>query len=155
MTTNPREERVEKASQQDHFDRKMMERCVVLADEAHSAGNTAVGSLVVLGEEILSEAAEECPNGEDPFAHAELIAIRNAVQLFGHDKVQGATLYTTKEPCFMCSYAIRWAAIGSVVYSEPIEGIGGLTSTYPICSAKEIQGWADPPQIRRQKLSGR
>jgi tRNA(adenine34) deaminase len=130
------------------IDRPMMVRCYELAEQARTAGEPAVGSLVARGETVLAEAAEEV-RGDDPFGHAELLAIRQAVNSHGKQALHGATLYTTKEPCFLCAYAIRWASLGRVVYAEPVEGIGGFTSAYPIGLADNIDAWDAPPQVDR------
>ena len=65
-----------------------------------------------------------------------------------------ATLYTTAEPCFLCSFAIREFRIGRVVIGSATPEIGGATSLYPILSAGDISRWGDPPTIVWGILSG-
>lgn len=129
------------------LDRLWMERCVELAQEARAAGNTGVGSLVAVADRVIAEAGEECPAGPDPFAHSELLAVRMALSVLGKPLPEDATLYTTAEPCLMCSFAIREAGIRRVVIGAPTPGIGGATSRYPILVADDVDRWGPPPEI--------
>lgn len=130
-----------------------MSRCRELAALAAERGNTPVGSLIVLDGEVLTEATEGVPAGPDPFAHAELVAVRQALQSGKGTRLADATLYSTAEPCFMCSYAIRKAAIGRIVIGRPTPGSGGATSNYPILTASDIQGWGPPPVLVWEPLN--
>ena len=124
-----------------------MDRCRELADEANRAGNTAVGSVLVVGTETVSEAAEAVPSGPDPFAHAELVAVRDAMMRLGRALPEGATLYTTNEPCFLCSFALREAGIGRVVIAAATPDIGGVTSCHPILVTNDVSRWKEPPVV--------
>ena len=128
-------------------DARWMERCRELAREAKAAGNTAVGSLVALGDRVIAEAGEECPAGPDPFAHAELLAVRSALVDLGRPLPPNATLYTTAEPCFLCSFAIREGGVRRVVIGAPTPAIGGATSLYPILVADDVDRWGPPPEV--------
>lgn len=75
------------------------------------------GAIVVRNGEILSEAHNGVFAYNDPTAHAEVQAIRAACQKIDHYQLEGATLYTTCEPCPMCLGAIYWARPGRVVYA--------------------------------------
>lgn len=124
-----------------------MERCSTLAGEARRTGNTAVGSVVAVRDEVISEASEAVPSGPDPFAHAELIAVRDAMARFGRSFPDDATLYTTHEPCLLCSYAIREAGIARVVMAAPTPDIGGVTSKHPILVVTDVERWTPPPTV--------
>lgn len=128
-------------------DADWMRRCYELAANARAEGNTPVGALVVQAGKVLAEASEEAPVGPDPFAHAELIAVRKALSLRAGQSLAGATLYTTAEPCFMCSYAIRRARISRVVMGQATPGTGGATSKYPILAAPDVERWGEPPVL--------
>ncbi len=128
-------------------DRRLMTRVDELAAEAGRAGNTAVGTIVAQGEGILAEAKEETSKGPDPFAHAELVAVRRAMAVTGRRHLPGATLYTNVEPCFLCSYAIREARIGRVVIGRPTPEIGGVSSQYPLLTADDIERWDRAPEV--------
>lgn len=128
-------------------DRRLMMRVDELAAEAARAGNTAVGTVVASGEHILAEAEEQTPEGPDPFAHAELVAVRGAMAAAGRRHLPDATLYTNVEPCFLCSYAIREARIGRVVIRRSTPEIGGATSRYPLLTAGDISRWGRAPEV--------
>lgn len=134
-------------------DEHMMMRCVRLAHHAKGHGNTAVGSLITIGDDIVAEASEESPAGTDRFGHAEIIAVRLATARLGRKQFPEATMYTTAEPCFLCGYAIREAAIGRVVFGVPTPHIGSVTSRYPVLLAENIPFWSDPPIVATDVLS--
>ena len=128
-------------------DPRHMQRCQELAEQARLAGNTPVGSLVSVGEEVVAEAAEAVPAGPDPFAHAELVSLRDAMTRLGRKLPPGATLYTTHEPCFLCSFAAREAGVERVVIAQKTPEIGGATSSYPILLADDIERWGPAPTV--------
>ncbi|QDT69802.1 tRNA-specific adenosine deaminase [Planctomycetes bacterium MalM25] len=121
-------------------------RCNELARVAASKQAAAVGAVLVRDGKTLAEACES-PVDEDPFGHAELMAVRQAVLTHGRQAVAGATIYSNKEPCWMCAYAIRWARVSRVVFIDTIEDIGGLTSELPILLAAGPRTWSSPPAI--------
>ena len=135
------------------FDRRMMRRCIDLAASATKSGNTPVGCVITLQGRIVSQAEEQSPSGSDPFAHAEILAVVAALGAVSRTGLPRATLYTTNEPCFLCSYAIREARIARVVFSVESRGVGGATSEYPILKARGIDRWTAPPQIEKGLLA--
>ena len=131
-----------------HFDdAHWMRRCGELAALAKAAGNTAVGSLLVLDRRLLTEASEETPSGPRPFAHAELLVVEQALQLRPRPDLQNATLYSTAEPCILCGFAVREARIGRVVVARPAGDIGSIRSRFPILTADWVARWGPPPTI--------
>jgi len=124
-----------------------MKRCLELASQAKVQGNTAVGSLITIENILMVESEELTPSGDDPFAHAELVAVREACRKLSTRKLSNATLYTTVEPCFLCSYAIRSAGLQRVVIGCLTPEIGGASSNYPILAATDITKWGIPPKI--------
>ncbi len=132
---------------QTDIDARHLDRCRVLAEQARRAGNTPVGSLVAVGSDVVTEAEEAVPSGPDPFAHAELLAVREAMSRFGRTLPEDATLYTTNEPCFLCSFAAREAGLRRVVIAAPTADIGGVTSPYPILVTDDVPRWKEPPLV--------
>ncbi|MGI9517866.1 MAG: nucleoside deaminase [Pirellulaceae bacterium] len=130
-----------------HEHERFMRRCIELAKVARSNNNTAVGSIIVRDNEVIGEGIEGLPTGEDITAHAETIACREAVRTTGEKLLRGATLYTTAEPCFMCSYVIRQAEISLVVYGQPSPLVGGVTSSHPILVDAALDDWKPAPQV--------
>ena len=132
------------ANENDH--QRFMRRCIELANEAGRQGNTPVGSIVVFDGVIIGEGMESLPTGLDVTGHSEVIAVRAAVAHQESRDLDGATVYSTAEPCFMCSYVIRQSGVGVVIYGSPTPNIGGVTSRYPILT-KTIHAWKPPPQV--------
>lgn len=124
-----------------------MRRCIDLAREAKDRGNTPVGSLLVLDGRVVAEAVEQLPSGLDPTGHAEVVVIRRATEALGTRDLSGSTLYTTKEPCWMCSYAIRATRVGTAVMGVAAPHVGGATSTYPILLTTSVPHWGPPPEV--------
>lgn len=123
-----------------------MQRCEALAALAAQRQESPVGSVVVLEDQIIGEGIEAGKAKQDITCHAEVEAIRAAVQKHGKD-LSAATLYTTHEPCILCSYVIRHHRIGRVVIQRAVAHIGGATSAYPILTAKDIPIWGEPPMV--------
>jgi len=94
------------------------------AREADRRGEVPVGAVVVIGDEIAGTGFNQPIGANDPTAHAEIVAIRNAAALRGNYRLTGATLYVTIEPCQMCVGAMVHARIGRLVYGtrEPKAG---------------------------------
>ena len=102
----------------DSADEQLLLRTIELAASARTAGNHPFGSLIVdaAGERVL-EAENTVVTGNDVTCHAELNAVRVASIELGERGLQGATLYTSTEPCAMCAGAIYWSGIARVVYA--------------------------------------
>ena len=95
-----------------------MRRALATAEEAAGRGEVPVGAVVVLGDQIVSVAHNERETGNDPTAHAEIVAIREACRKLGHFELTGCDLYTSCEPCPMCLGAIYWARPARVFYAN-------------------------------------
>lgn len=128
-------------------DSQLMERCFELAKEAQMRGDTAVGSLLTAADgTIIAEAGEQNRTG-DLFAHSEILAIQRSIANLQDQDLSGCTLYTTNEPCFLCSFAIRQTSISRVIFVRDTPGIGGVSSNYPILSADDIPNWTPAPEV--------
>lgn len=79
-------------------------------------GASPIGCVIVREGEILAEGYNEQELRHDPTAHAEIVTIRRACEAAGAYDLRGATLYSTLQPCGMCSMASIWAKIGKIVY---------------------------------------
>ena len=126
---------------------KYMHRCRQLAEEAACGGDAPVGSLVLRDSQIIAEGVEGVKVQKDPTAHSEILAIRKACAALGTLDLSGTTLYTTTEPCLMCSYAIRQTQISQVVIEKRTEKGGGVTSRYPILKDESFPVGGPPPEI--------
>lgn len=74
------------------------------------------GAVVAMNGKIIGKGGNRVSSQNDPTAHAEIVAIRDACQNIGHFDLAGAVLYATCEPCPMCLSAIYWANIHEVYY---------------------------------------
>ena len=92
-----------------------MRRCIDLARQAVASGDAPVGSLILDGDELVSEGVEAVRARHDATAHAEMEALRAAFVRRRSRNLTGCSLYTSVEPCIMCAYAIRLARISVVV----------------------------------------
>ena len=128
-------------------DEGYMRRAIALARIALANGDTPVGSLVVHKRKIIGEGFEAVKKHMDVSGHAELIAIRNACSALQTFDLSGCTLYSTAEPCFMCSYAVRQTRISQVIIGRPTPTVGGISSHHPILIDAQIPGWGKPPDI--------
>ncbi|MGW9684998.1 nucleoside deaminase [Flagellimonas sp. 2504JD1-5] len=123
---------------------KFMARCEALASQAATKGNSPVGSLLVMDDKIVAEAEESATTKQDVTCHAEMEVIRKARKILGKN-MSNAILYTTKEPCVMCSYAIRFHKIRTVVFKEKSVELGGANSTYNLLISDNVpKSWGPP-----------
>ena len=129
-------------------DTQAMNRCIELAAISARKGNHPFGALIALNGEIIAE-GENCVITElDPAGHAEVAAIRNACRALGTRELNGATLYTSCEPCLLCSTEIRLVGISRVVYAATSPGgYGGDTSIFPVLRVDTIARVGAPPEI--------
>lgn len=94
-----------------------MRRALDLARRGdQTAGATPIGCVVVMDGAVVAEGHNEVGLRHDPTAHAEMVAIRRAGAALGRDELRGATLYSTLQPCGMCTMASIWSRIGRIVY---------------------------------------
>ena len=100
---------------------KFMARAIELSMSSASTIGGPFGSVVVKDNKIISEGSNEVTSLNDPTAHAEIVAIRNACQKLGTFNLSGCEIYTTCEPCPMCLSAIYWARIDKIYYANTRE----------------------------------
>ncbi len=96
-----------------------MRRALVLAEAAAAAGEVPVGAVVMRDGAVIAEAANAMRQGNDPTAHAEMVAIRAAAAALGSERLEGCDLWVTLEPCAMCAGAIAHARIARLYYAAP------------------------------------
>ncbi len=108
-------------------DEAFMRIAIALANEAASLDEVPVGAIVVKEGQIIGKGRNAPISLNDPTAHAEIQAMREAAQHLGNYRLVGCTLYVTLEPCAMCSGAIQHARIARLVYgaSDPKTGCCG------------------------------
>src|SRR5215472_6879460 len=109
-------------------DDRFMQRALELARHAQDEhAEVPVGAVLVANGEIIGEGWNHSISGNDPSAHAEVMALRDAGRKLGNYRFPGATLYVTLEPCVMCSGALVHARVSRVVFGadDPKTGAAG------------------------------
>jgi tRNA(adenine34) deaminase len=92
--------------------------------KAWRANEVPIGAVIEFNGAIVARACNQVESLNDPTAHAEILAITQATEAIGDWRLNGATLYVTKEPCPMCSGASIMARISRVVYAVPDPKMG-------------------------------
>ena len=106
-----------------------MEAALAEARAAADAGEVPVGAVVVLHGKVAGLGRNQPIGAQDPTAHAEIVAMRDAASRLGNYRLTGATLYVTIEPCLMCVGAMIHARIETIVFGAPEPKAGALEST--------------------------
>ncbi|PJI45646.1 MAG: tRNA-specific adenosine deaminase [Rhizobium sp.] len=108
------------------------------AKRAGERGEVPIGAIVVADGRIVASAGNETRALNDVTAHAEILAIRRAAEAVGDERLSGADLYVTLEPCTMCAAAISFARIRRLYYGAEDPKGGGVDNgvrfyTQPTC----------------------
>lgn len=114
-----------------------MREALVEAARACERGEVPVGAVVVVDDAIVGRGFNQPIGANDPTAHAEIVALRDAAHRAGNYRLSGATLYVTIEPCLMCVGALVHARIGTLVYGCAEPKSGAVASTV---AAGELPG---------------
>jgi len=113
-----------------------MREALALAREAEAAGEVPVGAVVVLAGEVIGRGRNSPIASNDPTAHAEMIAVREACARIGNYRLEGATIYSTLEPCVMCAGALVTARVQTLVFSARDLRFGGVRSKFQIADSE-------------------
>lgn len=116
------------------------------AERAAARGEVPVGAVIVREREVIAAAGNRTLERRDPTAHAEMLAIREACELLGTERLTGCDLHVTLEPCTMCAGAISFARIRRL-YFGAFDPKGGAVEngvrffSSPTCThAPEVYG---------------
>ena len=101
-------------------------------------GNRGYGAVVVLGGRVIGKAHDTARTERDPSLHAEVNAIRQAVQALDDTNLSGAILFSTCEPCAMCSSLAVWANLTTLVYGISIEETAQMGKARIRIAAQEV-----------------
>jgi len=107
----------------------------IVLEEARAAGESGevpIGAAVVLAGKVLARAGNRTIRDNDPTAHAEIVALREAARVTGNYRLNGATLYVTLEPCLMCAGAMIQARIARLVYGADDPKAGAVHSVMQV-----------------------
>ncbi|HEY0784748.1 MAG TPA: nucleoside deaminase [Acidobacteriaceae bacterium] len=99
-----------------------MRRAIDLATANVASGSGGpFGAVIVRGEAVLAEGANQVVATHDPTAHAEIVAMRRAAAALGSFELRGCQIYSSCEPCPMCLAAIHWARLDCIYYGSTAE----------------------------------
>lgn len=115
-------------------DEEAMELALGQAATAVTHGDVPVGAVILLDGKVVSQRHNERELTNDPTAHAEVLAIRDAAETIGSWRLPNATLVVTLEPCPMCAGAILSSRIGRVVFGAADPKAGACGSLYNLCA---------------------
>ena len=101
-----------------------MRRAEALRDEALRSGDQAYGAVVLRGDAVVGAAPSRVVTANDPTAHAEMEAIRDAARRLRTRDLSGCTLVSTSRPCRMCEAAAGWAGISRMVHGPALTDAG-------------------------------
>jgi tRNA(adenine34) deaminase len=102
---------------------------------AREAGEVPVGAVVAIAGEIVGRGWNSPVARHDPTAHAEILALREAAARIGNYRLEGATLYSTLEPCAMCAGALVAARVARLVFGARDLRFGGVRSKFQIADS--------------------
>ncbi|MFM9912294.1 MAG: tRNA adenosine(34) deaminase TadA [Methylophilaceae bacterium] len=115
-----------------------MKIALELAQQAANVGEVPVGAVVVKDNTIVGHGFNSPVCRNDPSAHAEMLALRDAAINLGNYRLVGCTLYVTLEPCAMCTGAIQHARIGKLVYGAADAKTGACGSVVDLMKEDKL-----------------
>jgi tRNA(Arg) A34 adenosine deaminase TadA len=128
-------------------DEELMGAALELAREARERGEVPVGAVLVIEGEIVGRGFNQPVSRNDPTAHAEIVALRQAGRETGNYRLPGSTMYVTIEPCQMCVGAMVHARVARVVYGTPEPKAGAIESA--------MRAHEHPSLNHRRQVTGR
>ena len=115
-------------------DDDVMDLALAEARAAAAEGEVPVGAVCLVDGKVVSRRHNERERGNDPTAHAELLALREAAVALGGWRLRDATLVVTLEPCPMCAGALVAARVGRLVYGAADPKAGACGTLYNLCA---------------------
>ena len=112
------------------MDEHYMEIALEQAQKAYAKGEVPVGAVILLDGEIIAHSCNQPISLNDPTAHAEILALRQAAKKLGNYRLNHCTLYVTIEPCVMCAGAMLSARINRLVFGALDPKGGAICSRY-------------------------
>ena len=110
-----------------------MRDAIAIASAATSTGDVPVGAIVINKDGVVvGKGSNEREANNDPTAHAEIVAIRNAASRLQNSRLDGCTLIVTLEPCAMCAGAIAQSRISHVIFGAWEEKAGAVGSVWDV-----------------------
>ena len=121
------------AAEESETDAHWMRQALLAAHEARARGEVPVGACIVNGGKLLAVAGNRTRTDQDPTAHAEVVALREAAGIVSNYRLIDAVVYSTIEPCVMCAGALIQARVRRLVYGARDERAGAVESRFRVC----------------------
>jgi len=115
-------------------DLKWMQRAMQLARQAEQQGEVPVGAVIVRNDELIAEGWNQPIGLNDPTAHAEIMALREAGRQLGNYRLTDCTLYVTLEPCAMCAGAMVHSRVSRLVFAAEDPRTGAAGSVFQLAN---------------------
>ena len=115
-----------------------MRQAVALARQAAENGEVPVGAVVVIEGTVAGRGSNSPVRLNDPTAHAEIIALREAASAIGNYRLESASLYVTLEPCAMCAGALVNARIERLIFGARDLRFGGVRSKFRLADTEVL-----------------
>lgn len=125
-------------------DSELLAEAIDLSEYTAKQGGFPVGALIVKDGEVLGRGASDGKRRHDPTLHAETDAIRQACESLSTRNLRGATLYSSMEPCLMCSASAYWSHVSKIVFGvskdklDPMHYEKGMGSGF---TDSILEGW--------------
>ncbi|QOL25701.1 tRNA adenosine(34) deaminase TadA [Thalassotalea sp. LPB0316] len=119
-------------------DHRFMQRAIELAAQAEAIGEIPVGAVVVYQGKIVGEGYNQSITLNDPSAHAEMLAIRQAGKTLDNYRLLDCTLYVTLEPCPMCAGLLVHSRVKQVIYASPDLKTGSAGSVFNLVANSQL-----------------
>jgi tRNA(adenine34) deaminase len=116
-------------------DERFMREAISLAQYAGASGEVPIGAVIVHDGVIIGRGYNSPIATNDPTAHAEILAIREASRSLGNYRLEGTTLFVTLEPCAMCAGALVNARVTRLVFGSRDLRFGGVRSKFRIADS--------------------
>jgi len=118
---------------------KFMQKALLLADRAEQQDEVPIGAVLVYQGEIIGEGWNQSISLNDPTAHAEIMAIRDAANKIKNYRLNNTTLYVTLEPCSMCAGSLIHARVEQVIFGASDQKAGAVESVYQLLDSNDKQ----------------
>ena len=120
-----------------------MDLALKTAENAGKSGEVPIGCVIVRDYEVIATAGNRTLTDRDPTAHAEILAIRQAAEAIGTERLVDCDLYVTLEPCTMCAGAIVLARLDRLVYGAADPKAGAVGSLWDVVRDRRLNHRAE------------
>jgi len=124
---------------------KYISECYQLAERSVHKGNHPFGALLLLHDQVVLKAENTIATDRDITRHAEMNLVSKAVQNLSVSDLGKAILYTSTEPCAMCTGAIYWAGIRNIVYGCSAQQLGKIAGATFVVPCKDLLVYGEEP----------